>query len=104
MEHKPKLLQLWVTGRYAKEMESLLEDKVLEHCTDSLRRFLSKKYKVTSPVAMARTRWFTNPHFRGTYVYRPVRSRMLNLDSDDLEEPITPANLVSFGKFLISGE
>lgn len=100
VEHKPKLLQLWVTGRYAKEMESLSEDKVLNHCVESLQRFLGKRYKVTRPTAMLRTQWFTNPHFKGTYIYRTVKTQKLGLDSNDLEEPVSPENLVIKSIFL----
>lgn len=77
-------------------MEFLAEDKVLMHCEQSLQRFLGKKFKVTRPAEIKRTQWFTNPHFKGTYIYRTVKSQKLGLGSDEVEEPVTPENLVIF--------
>lgn len=94
VEHKPNLLELWISGKYARLMESLPEDKVFDHSVENLHRFLNKKYNVTKPIAMMRTQWFTNPHFRGTYSYTSVEAIKNNINADDLEEPITTQNLV----------
>jgi len=56
--------------------------------------FFDKKYNVTDPIAMLRSTWSTNPHFRGTYSYSSVEAKKNNISLDDIESPITPENLV----------
>ena len=94
VEHKPNLLTLWTVGPYAKDMEALSEEKVFKHAVENLHRFLDKQYNVTEPVAMLRTRWFSNPHFKGAYSYRSVESDKRKVYADMLEKPLIPQNLV----------
>ena len=94
VEHKPNLLTLWTVGPYSKDMEALSEAKVLKHAVETLHRFLDKQYNVTEPVAMLRTRWFSNPHFKGTYSYRSVESDKRKVYADMLEKPLSSQNLV----------
>ena len=94
VEHKPNLLTLWTSGLYAKDMEALSEEKVLRHAVENVHRFLDKQYNVTEPVAMLRTRWFSNPHFKGGYSYRSLESDKWKVYPDMLEKPLIPQNLV----------
>ena len=96
VEHKPNLLLLWVTGKQAKAMEALSEDKVFRHAVENLHRFLDKKYNVTDPVAMLRSTWYSNPHFKGTYSYRSVETHKKQVFPEMLERPLTPENPVIF--------
>lgn len=95
MEHKPNLLSLWTTGKQCKEMEAVPEEKVFKHVVETLHRFLDKKYNVTSPVAMLRSRWYTNPHFRGTYSYISVETEKKKVFGEMLERPLAGKNLVT---------
>lgn len=95
VEHKPNLLEVWISGKYAKAMELVAEDKVFNQTKETLHRFLGKKYKVTDPTAMLRTLWYTNPHFKGTYSYRSVETEKRKVYSETLERPINPQNLVN---------
>lgn len=95
VEHKPNLLLLWNTGRLCKEMEVVPEEKVFNHAVENLHRFLNKKYNVTSPVAMLRSQWYINPHFRGTYSYRSVETQKKQLFSEMLGRPLDGETLVN---------
>ena len=94
VEHKPNLLTLWTVGPYAKDMEALSEKKVFKHVVENLHRFFGKLYNVTEPVAMLRTCWYSNPHFKGTYSYRSVESDKRKVYADILEKPLNPQNLL----------
>lgn len=94
VEHKPNLLEVWLSGKYATIMEFLPEDKVFRHSVEIIHKFFDKKYNVTDPIAMLRSTWSTNPHFRGTYSYSSVEAKKNNISLDDIESPITPENLV----------
>lgn len=95
VKHKPNVLSLWIAKEYARQMEAISEEKIYYQSIEVLQRFLGKKYNVTEPVAMLRSQWFTNPHFRGTYSYRSVSAQRDNLDVRTLEEPLVPQNMVS---------
>lgn len=82
VQYRPKVLELFVAGKYAKAMEALSEDKVFNHTVENLHRFLDKKYNVTTPVAILRSQWFTNPHFRGAYSYRSVETHRRRIYAD----------------------
>lgn len=69
-------------------MELLSDEAVLNHTMENLHRFLDKHYTVSEPVSMLRTRWYTNPHFRGTYSYRSVDTDKKKVYSEMLEKPL----------------
>ncbi|XP_031787268.1 spermine oxidase [Nasonia vitripennis] len=94
VHHRPKVLEIFVAGKYAKAMEALAEDKVFNHTVENLHRFLDKKYNVTTPIAFLRTQWFTNPHFRGAYSYRSVETHRQRIYADLLEEALGERNIV----------
>lgn len=98
VEHKPNLLELWVSGKYSKAMEKLSKDKVFNHSVENLHRFLDKKFNVTKPVAMLRSQWYTNPHFRGTYSYRSIETEKRKVSAEMLEKPLNSQNLVNFDR------
>ncbi|XP_034936671.1 LOW QUALITY PROTEIN: uncharacterized protein [Chelonus insularis] len=88
VENKPKLLCVWLTGPYIKDMEILPEDVVRNETLGLLNRFFGKTYNVTEPSLMIRSQWMTNENFRGTYSYPTMESEKLNIDPIDLGEPI----------------
>lgn len=72
-----------------------------------LKTFLESTYNLTYPIAFirylygisiftvllimrnifARSQWYTNPHFRGTYSYQTIASRRLN-SNENLAKPL----------------
>ncbi|XP_053975600.1 spermine oxidase-like [Hylaeus volcanicus] len=101
VEHKPRLLLLWISGRGARLMDDLTDDEVLNQTIDILQHFLGKKYNVTRPIAMIRSKWHQNKHFRGTYSYRSMETQRTNSSAKQLAEPI-----ITMGKpvILFAGE
>ena len=95
VEYKPNLLELWVVGRYAKAAEKLSDDQLFKHTLECLHKFLDKKYKVSEPLAMIRSRWYSNPHFRGAFSYRGIDALKRKVYTEMLEKPLSPQNLAS---------
>ncbi len=100
VEHKPNLLELWISGKHAKAMEKLPKNKVFDHTVENLRRFLDKQFNVTKPVAMLRTQWYTNPNFRGTYSYRSLETERQKVSAEMLEKPLDSHNLVKLCDYI----
>ncbi|XP_043266526.1 uncharacterized protein [Venturia canescens] len=88
VEHKPGLLCCWVTGQHAREMEAVSEDKVLAGVKELIHKFVGKSYNITEPTAMLRSRWFSDPHFRGTYSHRTPESKGVDSPRAQIAEPI----------------
>lgn len=87
VEHKPRLLCLWVSGKGARLMENVTDEEVLEQTTMILNKFLSNNYNVQKPIAMIRSKWHQK-HFRGTYSFRNLETIKMNASSAQLSEPI----------------
>lgn len=94
VEHKPNLLMLWISGKYARAMESLPDETVSSHTIELLHKFFDKIYNVTDPLKIIRTRWFNDPHFRGTWSFKSVKNFEDKISNSELEEPIDAKNLV----------
>lgn len=88
VDHKPRLLQAWVSGRGARLMDDLTDDEVFNQTVQILNNMLLKHYNVTRPVAMIRSKWHQNKHFRGTYSYQSIDSIRMNSTAKELSEPI----------------
>ncbi|XP_076295199.1 uncharacterized protein LOC143216221 [Lasioglossum baleicum] len=89
VEHKPRLLLLWISGKGARLIDDRTDAEVLEQVTEMLHNFFSKSYNVSEPVSMIRSKWHQNKHFRGTYSYVSVDSAKANVGADELAEPVT---------------
>ncbi|XP_051157870.1 uncharacterized protein LOC127279516 [Leptopilina boulardi] len=100
VEHKPRLLEGWISGNYSREMEKLNDEQVKNHCTEVLQRFLGKKYNITKPTGMIRTKWNSNNNFKGTYSFRSIKSDAENAWAETLAEPIDETKLM----ILFAGE
>lgn len=94
VEHKPNLLEFYIASRYSKAMEVVSEEKVFNQSVELLEKFMGNTFEISRPIAMMRTNWFTNPHFKGTYSYRDVESNERKVYPKTLEEPIGSENLV----------
>lgn len=54
VEHKPRLLYVWVSGKGARLMDDVTDDEVFDQTVEMLYNLLSKNYNVSRPTAMIR--------------------------------------------------
>lgn len=92
VEHKPKLLCLWLSSDNSIEMEKIPDELFKNQTIGLVNRFLGRDYNITQPREIRRTMWNTNPHIRGTYSYHSTDSDKFNAKNEDLEEPIMKNN------------
>lgn len=88
VDYQPNILCGWISGARAREMERDTEDNVRSGVLFLLRKFL-KKWPVPEPVNVKRTKWFSNPSFRGSYTFRSTATDLLNTSPEDLAKPLT---------------
>ncbi|XP_026479207.1 spermine oxidase-like [Ctenocephalides felis] len=87
----------WVTGPSAKIMESLSDEKVLQICSDLIRKFVTKYESKTAkrycdPVEVLRSKWGTNPYSRGSYSLRLLKTENFGGSSTELSQPVIDAS------------
>ena len=90
----PNLLEGWVTGEAAREIEKLPENQLLSECSQLIKKAIGRllRARYSEPVRVIRSSWYSNEHFRGTYSYRSMTSDQMNVWASDLAEPITDSN------------
>ncbi|CAL7938139.1 unnamed protein product [Xylocopa violacea] len=88
VEHKPRLMYIWVSGKGARLMDDVTDDEVFDQTVGMLYNMLSKDYNVSRPTAMIRSKWHQNKHFRGTYSYRSMETVRTNSSAQQLSEPV----------------
>ncbi|XP_015439434.1 PREDICTED: spermine oxidase-like [Dufourea novaeangliae] len=88
VEHKPRLLYIWVSGKGARLMDDVTDEEILSQTVGVLDTFLSKDYNISRPIAMIRSNWHQNEHFRGTYSFRSLETVRTNASADQLAEPV----------------
>lgn len=88
VEHKPRLLYVWVSGKGARLMDDVTDDEVFDQTVEMLYNLLSKNYNVSRPTAMIRSKWHENKHFRGTYSYQSIETVKTNSSALQLSQPI----------------
>lgn len=76
-------------------MQAFGPEKVCDDSIENIRRFLGKAYNITIAKAFMRSRWDTNPHFRGVYSFRSVKTQKQKVFPEMLERPLDEQNLVS---------
>ncbi|XP_016990163.2 spermine oxidase [Drosophila rhopaloa] len=84
---QPRLLMAWVGGSHGRHMETLSDEKVLEGLQWLFRKFLT--FEVPAPKRFLRSKWFTNPNFRGSYSLRTTKADEHDTGPWDLETPVT---------------
>ncbi|XP_014295470.1 uncharacterized protein LOC103569609 [Microplitis demolitor] len=92
VEHRPKLLLFWVTGRYVRHMELTPEVFFQEHVKELITKFFGKAYNLTEPTVIKRSLWATNENFLGTYSYRGVQADIAGAHIEDYAKPIIQNN------------
>ncbi|XP_044599466.1 protein anon-37Cs-like isoform X3 [Cotesia glomerata] len=88
IEHKPKLLLLWVSGSYVKEMELVPEELFQEQVKEFVGKFFGKTYNITEPTEIKRSMWNTNENFLGTYRSPGLPEDKFDTPTEDYAEPI----------------
>uniref|UniRef100_A0A182Y2A2 Amine oxidase domain-containing protein n=1 Tax=Anopheles stephensi TaxID=30069 RepID=A0A182Y2A2_ANOST len=83
-----KLLAAWIYGRDARTMEALPEQAVIDGLMYLLHKFLPHLPVPAAPRWFSRSRWYSNPHFRGSYSSRSVKSDAMRATAADLAEPL----------------
>ncbi|XP_067647273.1 spermine oxidase-like [Eurosta solidaginis] len=83
---QPRLLQGWIIGPHARYMETLPEAEVLAALLWLFKKFFT--FQVPAPLNFLRTRWYTNPSFRGSYTFRTMYAEELRAGSWDLASPL----------------
>ncbi|XP_011195633.2 peroxisomal N(1)-acetyl-spermine/spermidine oxidase [Zeugodacus cucurbitae] len=84
---QPRILQGWIIGSHARHMETLSEAGVLKALLWLFKKFFT--FEVPPPLRFLRTRWYTNPNFRGSYTFRTLYADELRTGGWDLAAPLT---------------
>ncbi|CAD7004632.1 unnamed protein product [Ceratitis capitata] len=84
---QPRILQGWIIGPHARHMETLPEDEVRKALIWLFEKFFT--FQVPTPLRFLRTRWYTNPNFRGSYTFRTLYADELRTGGWDLAAPLT---------------
>ncbi|XP_017049946.1 probable polyamine oxidase 5 [Drosophila ficusphila] len=83
---QPRLLLAWVGGPHGRHMETLSDEKVLEGLMWLFRKFLT--FEVPTPKRFMRSKWYSNPNFRGSYSHRCLKADEKKTGPWDLETPV----------------
>ncbi|XP_011497031.1 PREDICTED: spermine oxidase-like [Ceratosolen solmsi marchali] len=92
VDYQPRVLSGWIVGRNAKYIEKLTDQKVLNEFYFILKKFLGHIYDIPKPQAILRSKWFSDKHFRGSYSFHSINTERLNINSNDLGDPIIGIN------------
>ncbi len=96
------MLIAWITGKAAREAESLSEDEILKVCSELLRKYIGKDFAYTEPTGLIRSKWFSNPFTIGSYSYRSTESKKMNVWASDLAHPVYDSS--GFPRLFFAGE
>lgn len=86
VDYQPNLLCARVSGEMTAHVESITEDELIKGLLILLRTFV-KNWEVPRPVGIARSKWFSNSHFHGSYSHYSMKSE--NSKVSDLVSPIS---------------
>ncbi|XP_052894422.1 spermine oxidase-like [Anopheles moucheti] len=87
-----RLLVAWIYGHDARVMEALPEQTVIDGLMFLLRKFLPHFSVLEAPRWFSRSRWYNNPHFRGSYSSRSMKSDAMRATAAELAEPLIAAS------------
>lgn len=88
-QHKPNVVLMdWIVGEPARVMEAYSDYQIMMGCKKWLDMFLGHNYSIPLPVGFTRSKWWSNPHFRGSYSYRSLDSDRADAWAAHLAEPI----------------
>lgn len=89
---QPNLLEGWISGPAARQLETVPEEELLRQCSALLRGSVGSRLPFEEPIGLIRTRWYSNPNFRGSYSYRAIKSREMDVWARDLAAPVVDVN------------
>ena len=103
MRDQPNLLEGWLAGDAARQMETVPESQLLRECTKLLRGAIGTDFpSYEDPVKIIRSAWYTNPNFRGSYSYRSIESKEKNVWASGLAKPVEDSKGIP--RLLFAGE
>ncbi|XP_057668645.1 spermine oxidase-like isoform X2 [Diorhabda carinulata] len=88
IDSHPRVLLGWVVGKMASEVEYMSDEDIIASCMFVLRKFLGKLYDIPDADGVLRSKWGTDPHFCGSYVYVSMDQEKHNASAKDLSEPL----------------
>jgi len=100
VDHNTEVLCGWLVGPPARLMEQSSDLQVKQLCHTLLLQFLGRHYTIPAPESILRSKWHSNPHFRGSYSFRSVLSDETGVCAADLAQPLvisTGTPVVLFG-------
>lgn len=103
MRDQPNLLEGWVSGDAARHIETIPEAELRAKCSQLLKGAVGKDFvDYEDPVGVIRTKWYSNPYFRGSYSYRSIESKEQDVWASDLAEPVLDSE--GHPRILFAGE
>ncbi|XP_018563573.1 peroxisomal N(1)-acetyl-spermine/spermidine oxidase-like [Anoplophora glabripennis] len=74
-ENNPKVLIGFFAGEMVPEIEQESNEVLSAGCMYMFRKFLGRTHNnITDPDDIIKSRWYSNPHFRGTYSYDSAKN------------------------------
>ncbi|XP_023014218.2 spermine oxidase, partial [Leptinotarsa decemlineata] len=77
-DNNPNVFTVWFTGKLVPAIEFLSDELIIKGINFTLNKFLGHLYNIGEPDKILRSNWYANPHFRGTYSFQTVQSRLAN--------------------------
>jgi spermine oxidase len=102
VSYQPNILAGFITGSSVKAMEVLGDQELWNGVRFIFDRFLSHHLNYTIPTGILTSKWFTNPHFRGGYSSRTLKTDELEASADNLAAPLTDCSKTP--RILFAGE
>ncbi|KAK3914452.1 Spermine oxidase [Frankliniella fusca] len=88
-EHRPNVVLMdWIVGEPARVMELYSDYQIMMGCKKWLEMFLGQNYSIPVPIGFTRSKWWSNPHFKGSYSFRSLDSDRADAWAAHLAEPI----------------
>ncbi|KAL1489563.1 hypothetical protein ABEB36_013516 [Hypothenemus hampei] len=88
IDSHPNILLAWINGPTARFVEQLSDERVLAGLMFILRKFAGQLFDIPEPEGLIRSKWGTNPHFRGSYVYVSADMEKRQASAHDLSTPL----------------
>ncbi|XP_055628221.1 spermine oxidase-like [Toxorhynchites rutilus septentrionalis] len=88
IDRQPNLLAAWMIGKEGRQSELLDDEQIIDGLMFILRKFFKSK-NVEKPASILRSKWSTDPNFRGTYSSSSLFAEQLGTGPGDLALPLT---------------
>ena len=79
---------VWITGSAARHAEQVPAEEVLRVCSAKLKKFIRNEFDYKEPTDIIRSTWYSNPYTRGSYSFRSIKSKEMNVWASDLAQPL----------------